>query len=122
MVTGVTETSPEKQARVYVFGRSERQETTVFEWSETDLMIRDAVRAFIDKEVRPNLDALDSGELLPYPILRKLFGQFGIDALGQDAVPKVLAKEAAGPSEGGQQPGSPLGDPQSIMAVLTREM
>ncbi len=122
MVTGVTETAAQKQARVYVFGRSERQETRVFEWSETDLMIRDAVRAFIDKEVRPNLDALDSGEMLPYPILRKLFSQFGIDAMGEDAVAKMLAREAAGPREGDKKPGSPFGDQQSMMAVLISEL
>ncbi|MGW6123984.1 acyl-CoA dehydrogenase family protein [Nocardia sp. NPDC055165] len=94
----------------------------MFEWSETDLMIRDAVRAFIDKEVRPNLDALDSGEMLPYPLLRKLFSQFGIDAMGEDAVAKMLAKEAAGPSEGGKKAGSPFGDQQSMMAVLISEL
>ncbi|WP_194826004.1 acyl-CoA dehydrogenase family protein [Nocardia sp. XZ_19_231] len=94
----------------------------MFEWSETDLMIRDAVRAFIDKEVRPNLDALDSGEMLPYPILRKLFSQFGIDAMGEDAVAKMLAKEAAGPREDGKKPGSPFGDQQSMMAVLISEL
>ncbi|WP_280306076.1 acyl-CoA dehydrogenase family protein [Nocardia neocaledoniensis] len=93
----------------------------MIEWSETDLMIRDAVRTFIDKEVRPHLDALDSGEMLPYPILRKLFSQFGIDAMGEDAVAKLLAKEAAGPGEksGG---GSPFGGQQSMMAVLISEL
>ncbi|UGT53612.1 acyl-CoA dehydrogenase family protein [Nocardia asteroides] len=93
----------------------------MIEWSETDLMIRDAVRTFIDKEVRPHLDALDSGEMLPYPILRKLFSQFGIDAMGEDAVAKMLAKEAAGPGEksGG---GSPFGGQQSMMAVLISEL
>ncbi|MFE3545407.1 acyl-CoA dehydrogenase family protein [Nocardia sp. NPDC059177] len=95
----------------------------MFEWSETDLMIRDAVRAFIDKEVRPNLDALDSGELLPYPILRKLFSQFGIDAMGEEAVSKMLAKEAAGPGSGGAKSGgSPFGGQQSMMAVLISEL
>ncbi|MDT5344925.1 MAG: hypothetical protein QOE52_4109, partial [Mycobacterium sp.] len=28
----------------------------MFEWSETDLLVRDTVRGFIDKEIRPNLD------------------------------------------------------------------
>ncbi|MEV0075616.1 acyl-CoA dehydrogenase family protein [Nocardia neocaledoniensis] len=93
----------------------------MIEWSETDLMIRDAVRTFVDKEVRPHLDALDSGEMLPYPILRKLFSQFGIDAMGEDAVAKMLAKEAAGSGEksGG---GSPFGGQQSMMAVLISEL
>ncbi|MFD5178614.1 acyl-CoA dehydrogenase family protein [Nocardia sp. NPDC058379] len=95
----------------------------MIEWSETDLMIRDAVRTFIDKEVRPHLDALDSGELLPYPILRKLFSQFGIDAMGEDAVTKMLAKEAAGPGEkSGGGGGSPFAGQQSMMAVLISEL
>ena len=56
----------------------------MYEWSETDLMARDAVRAFIDKEIRPNLDALESGEIPPYPIIRKLFAEFGIDAMARE--------------------------------------
>ena len=76
----------------------------MFEWSETDLMIRDAVRGFIAKEIRPNLDALESGEITPYPIIRKLFAEFGIDAMARDNVEKMLAKErarAAGDATGG---------------------
>ncbi len=40
----------------------------MFEWSDTDLIMRDTVRGFIDKEIRPQLDALETGELSPYPI------------------------------------------------------
>ena len=67
----------------------------MIEWSETDLMVRDAVRAFIDKEVRPNVDALESGEITPYPIIRKLFSQFGLDVLAAEAVKKMLDRERA---------------------------
>lgn len=62
-------------------------------WSDSDLAIRDAVREFIDKEIRPNLDALESGELPPYDILRKLFADFGIDAMATEALGKLLASE-----------------------------
>ena len=67
----------------------------MFEWSETDLMIRDAVRGFIDKEIRPNLDAMESGELPPYPVIRKLFAEFGIDDMAREGVEKMLARERA---------------------------
>jgi alkylation response protein AidB-like acyl-CoA dehydrogenase len=67
----------------------------MIEWSETDLMVRDTVRQFIDKEIRPNLDALETGELLPYPIARKLFSQFGLDVLAAEAVKKMLDRERA---------------------------
>jgi len=35
----------------------------LLDFDMADKMIREAVRTFIDKHVRPNLDALDSGEL-----------------------------------------------------------
>ena len=94
----------------------------MFEWSETDLMIREAVRGFIDKEIRPNLDALESGEMPPYPIIRKLFAEFGIDAMARDGVEKMLAKERAKESEGAREKeavaagaGAPLA-PQATLA------
>src|ERR1700710_584198 len=67
----------------------------MIEWSDTELMIRDAVRAFVDKEVRPHVEALESGALPPYDIIRKLYSSFGIGAMAQDALRKSLAKERA---------------------------
>ncbi|WP_306356442.1 MULTISPECIES: acyl-CoA dehydrogenase family protein [unclassified Nocardia] len=106
----------------------------MFEWSETDEMIRGAVRAFIDKEVRPNLDALDSGEMSPYPVIRKLFSEFGIDVMTGEMVAKMLAKQrakeealAAGeplPERPKQDSGggSPFSGQESLMAVLIGEL
>jgi hypothetical protein len=68
---------------------------TMIEWSDTELMIRDAVRAFVDKEVRPHVEALESGELPPYDIIRKLYSSFGVGAMAEDALRKSLAKERA---------------------------
>ena len=67
----------------------------MFEWSDTDLMVRDSVRQFVDKEIRPHLDELESGELSPYPIARKLFSQFGLDAMAAESVKKMLDRERA---------------------------
>ncbi|MDF0532339.1 acyl-CoA/acyl-ACP dehydrogenase [Tsukamurella sp. 8F] len=65
----------------------------MIEWSESDIAMRDAVRGWIDKEVRPNIDRLESGELPPYDLIRKMFADFGIDAMASEAVQKRLAKE-----------------------------
>ncbi|QTI71213.1 acyl-CoA dehydrogenase family protein [Gordonia polyisoprenivorans] len=75
----------------------------MFEWSEEDLMVRDALRAFIDKEIRPHIDELETGQLPPYDITRKLLSTFGVDAMAKDALEKELEAEAAGekPSGGG---------------------
>ncbi|MEB4212117.1 acyl-CoA dehydrogenase family protein [Mycobacterium sp. 94-17] len=68
----------------------------MIEWSDTDLMVADAVRQFVDKEIRPHVDALETGEMSPYPIARKLFSQFGLDTMAAEAVKKMLDRERAG--------------------------
>ena len=35
----------------------------MLEWSDVDVAVRDAVREFVDKEVRPHIDALESGDM-----------------------------------------------------------
>lgn len=67
----------------------------MIEWSETDLMVRDAVRQFVDKEIRPHLDELETGAMSPYPVARKLFSQFGLDAMAAESVKKMLDRERA---------------------------
>ena len=58
----------------------------MLEWSDVDIAVRDAVREFIDKEIRPHLDDLEDGELEPYPIVRKLFATFGIDVMAKESL------------------------------------
>ena len=65
----------------------------MIEWSDTDIIMRDAVRDFIDREIRPRLDALESGELPPYPLARKLFSEFGLDVMASEAVKTMLDKD-----------------------------
>lgn len=67
----------------------------MLDWSPIDLAVRDAVRQFIDKEVRPHVDALESGEMEPYPIIRKMFATFGIDALAKEGLQKQIEKKKA---------------------------
>jgi alkylation response protein AidB-like acyl-CoA dehydrogenase len=92
----------------------------MFEWSDTDLIMRDTVRGFIDKEIRPHLDALETGELSPYPIARKLFSEFGLDVLAAEAVKTMLDKERARQTEPEQQSSAGLGGlgPQASMAAV----
>ncbi|MGV0698586.1 acyl-CoA dehydrogenase family protein [Mycolicibacter sinensis] len=99
-------------------------------WSDTDELIRESVREFIDREVRPNLDALESGELPPYPILRKLFADFGIDVIAAEAIKSRLEKahakqagesgtETAAASDGGL---GDLGAQASMGLILVSEL
>lgn len=44
----------------------------MIDWSDTDIIMRDTVREFIAKEIRPHIEGLESGQLSPYPFARKL--------------------------------------------------
>lgn len=83
----------------------------MLEWSEVDIAVRDAVRDFVDKEVRPHVDALESGEMEPYPVIRKLFAAFGIDTLARDSLERRLARmrEGAERKSGGGASGGMFG-------------
>ena len=99
----------------------------MFEWSDTDLIMRDTVREFIDKEIRPKQDALETGELSPYPIARKLFSEFGLDVLAAEAVKTMLDKERerAGRDETEKRSSGGLGElgaQASMAAVLVSEL
>lgn len=67
----------------------------MIEWSESDELIRESVREFIDKEIQPHRDALESGQLSPYPIARKLFSEFGLDVIAAEAIKTMLDKQRA---------------------------
>ncbi|HEX4904757.1 MAG TPA: acyl-CoA dehydrogenase family protein [Acidimicrobiales bacterium] len=60
-------------------------------WSETDEAMREAARDFIDKEIRPNLDRLETGELPPYDIIRAFWSAFGIDVMAGEALEQYFA-------------------------------
>jgi len=65
----------------------------MIEWSEQHLMIRDAVRRFVDAEIVPNLEELEHGDMPPYDILRKLYASFGMDELATSRFEKQIARE-----------------------------
>jgi alkylation response protein AidB-like acyl-CoA dehydrogenase len=74
----------------------------MLEWSDVDIAVRDAVREFVDKEIRPHLDELEDGDMPPYPIIRKLFTTFGIDVMAKDSLEKRLAKMRTGEASSGR--------------------
>jgi acyl-CoA dehydrogenase len=74
----------------------------MFEWSEEQLMIRDAVRQFVEAEIAPRREELEHGDLPPYDVLRKLFATFGMDAMARSSFKARIEREkrvAAGEEE-----------------------
>ena len=67
----------------------------MFQWSDEHEMIREAVKRFVDDEIRPHVEELEHGDLPPYDILRKLFATFGMDAMARDRFARQIAREKA---------------------------
>jgi alkylation response protein AidB-like acyl-CoA dehydrogenase len=66
------------------------------EWSESQEMIRDAVRRFLEAEVAPNVEELEHGDLPPYDILRKMYATFGMDEMARGRFRKQIEAEKRG--------------------------
>ncbi|CDO06319.1 acyl-CoA dehydrogenase [Mycolicibacterium cosmeticum] len=98
----------------------------MLDWSDVDIAVRDAVREFIDKEIRPNIDALEDGDMEPYPIVRKLFATFGIDTMAREALERRLSRLRTGETaKAGKSSGSMFGggpDQAGMGFVLISEL
>jgi len=92
---------------------------SMYEWSDTDLMFRDALRGFIEKEIRPHVDRLEAGELPPYDIIRKLYATFGIDEMARESLERALAKEERGEKSSG---GGGMNASPGMAALLNIEL
>jgi hypothetical protein len=67
----------------------------MIEWNEQHLMIRDAIRRFIEAEIKPHLEELEHGDLPPYDILRKLYATFGLAEVAKGRFAKQLERDRA---------------------------
>ncbi len=63
----------------------------MFTWTDDQLAIRDAVRDFVDREIRPHQDELEHGDLPPYDLIRKFFSTFGLDQMAADSFDRSVS-------------------------------
>ncbi len=68
----------------------------MYEWSDEQLAIRDAVRRFVEDEVKPNVEELEHGETPPYDIIRKLYRTFGLDVMAREATKRAIERKTNG--------------------------
>jgi acyl-CoA dehydrogenase len=68
----------------------------MFEWSEEQQMIRDALRRFVEEEIRPHREELEYGDLPPYDLLRKMYATFGMDAMQRELFARRMKRERSG--------------------------
>jgi acyl-CoA dehydrogenase len=79
----------------------------MFEWSDEQRLVRDAVRRFVEAEVVPLVDELEHGDLPPYDVIRKMLSTFGIDALAEASFERRLARAEAGAAASGGKASAP---------------
>ena len=72
----------------------------MIEWSEQHLMIRDAIRKFVEAEIKPRLQEFEHGDTPPYDVLRKMMRTFGIDEVAKQRFARQIAKDKARPAGG----------------------
>jgi len=65
----------------------------MYKWSDEQLMVQDAVRQFVQAEIKPRVEELEHGDLPPYEILRKLFATFGMDQMARDRFKRQIEFE-----------------------------
>jgi acyl-CoA dehydrogenase len=84
------------------------------------LMLQDAVRRFIDTEVRPHVEDLEFGDLPPYDILRKLFSTFGMDAMAKAGFEARMSRVEGAGGEAGRRPedGAERPDPMAAFTLI----
>lgn len=68
----------------------------MYEWTDEQRAIAEAVRKFVDDEVRPIIDDLEFGDLAPYGVLRKMYSTFGMDELAKDQFRRQLDRKVRG--------------------------
>ena len=68
----------------------------MFQWTEEQLAIRDAVRRFVEDEIKPIVSELEHGDTPPYEVIRKFYAAFGLDAMGREAAKRLIEEKSSG--------------------------
>jgi len=78
---------------------------SMFELEEQHRMVEKMVRTFCEKEIEPHVEAMESGEVLPFDLIRTLAKKFGLDRMRsglEKSVKKKSGKDGdKGASDGG---------------------
>ncbi len=98
----------------------------MFELDDTQRAFESAVRAWCERELAPAVPALESGEQLPYDLLRKLGRDLGVaELLGQMAEHRLRALQGGGSSADNASQSSGdggLADDPMLTSLLLKEI
>ncbi|MEI7746026.1 MAG: acyl-CoA dehydrogenase family protein [Actinomycetota bacterium] len=84
----------------------------MYEWSEEQIAIRDAMRRFVEEEVVPRVDDLEHNGVPPYEVIRKMYATFGMDEMAREGFKRALERKRNG------EEGRPSGNRGSAAMTL----
>ncbi len=98
----------------------------MFELDETQRMVESAARSWCEKELAPALPALESGELLPYELLRRLCADLGVSemlaAMAESRLARLRGDAATPDRSGAAEASTGLGGDPMLTSVLLKEI
>ncbi len=100
----------------------------MFDFTDEQKTMRSALRRWVEAELEPHIEALESEAMLPYEPMRKLLTTFGGDEIARHAIARAEKRAAAGPSAGrdaagarGDGDGEDAGDAGGGGGLMTRD-
>ncbi|MEZ4402076.1 MAG: acyl-CoA dehydrogenase family protein [Kofleriaceae bacterium] len=97
----------------------------MFALDDASKMVEKMVRGWCEKQLAPQLPALEAGTTQPWALMRDLTTTFGIGGLAEAAARKRIAKLRASADAGATEPGEgsgSLGGEPMMMAVFVKEL
>lgn len=86
----------------------------MFELNQTQRMMEQMLRSYVDKEIMPHVQKMDAGEMLPYDLYRKMYKDLQLRGQMEKVVDKKIAALRAAES-GGSPAGN--GSPKAAEAA-----
>jgi alkylation response protein AidB-like acyl-CoA dehydrogenase len=65
----------------------------MIEWTEQHQQMRTMFHRFVEKEIKPHIEALEHGDMAPYDLLRKLLDTFGVGTMAKSRFERDIARE-----------------------------
>lgn len=98
----------------------------MFELQEGHRIIQQAIRQFCEKEIAPKVEAMESGEVLPFELMKKMAQSFGLGQMAKDILEKAI-KDSEKPKEAGEGKDKKKRTMQEgldpmMLAIITKEI
>ncbi len=93
----------------------------MFDFTEEQKMVRTMVRRWVETELVPNVDALESEAITPYPLLRKFIDAFGIADMARAALEKAERRAKGATEEQSEASTGTMGRDPAMSAIVAIE-